>query len=112
MLFFYKNKGILIPVYFIVPAIGVAIISALLKEAGGIFAQPYSIGIPLGFAMIVSALWTYATRDSFYYVNGQKKRMFEDNTFFFIPMLVWSYIFSIAGVLCIVGGLLETLELN
>lgn len=112
MLFFYKNKGILIPVYFIVPVIGSAIISALLKEVGGIFSQEYSIWIPLGFAMIISALWTYSTRDSFYYTNGQKKRMFEDNSFFFIPMLIWSYIFTLVGVLSILGGILETIGLE
>lgn len=89
-----------------------AIIASILKfQVGGVFAFDYSMLVPVGIGSLLAGCWTYKTRDSFYVSKGQRKRMMEDNSFFFISMEYWSYIFETAGVVCLIGGVVETVEI-
>lgn len=112
MFFIYKNKGILVPIYLIAVVIGLAIVVNLLKSwVGGIFFVEYDMAIMFGIACVIAGEWTYRTRDSFYIANGQKKRMYEDNSFFFLSMEIWAYIYWSLGGICIVGGFLSLMGL-
>lgn len=109
MLVFYKNKGILVPVYFVTSVLVFFIINALLKEYAGIaFRGENQYYVLFGIACIASGVWTYVTRDSYYITNdGIRKPMNEENTFYFLPMKTWAYIFYVTGVMFIFFGLLE-----
>ena len=94
MIVFYKNKGILIIVYLIVCLIGTAIIVNVLRSyVGGVFAQiHFHAGV--GFALLLAGIWTYFTKDDYYKDReGNKKKMDIENSFFFMNMAIWSYIF-------------------
>ena len=94
MLLFYKNKGILVPLYLVVSFIVTAmIIGALGRNVGGLFAKTdfYST---LGISLLIAAGWTYLTQYDYYMdKEGNKKRMDTVNALFFIKMGAWVYIF-------------------
>lgn len=105
--FFYKNKGILVPLYVIVSVIGASIVSKLLKEYEFLNAK-YDFQIVFGIGLIISGLWTYLTSKDFIVVKGQKERIYFDNSFFFLSMGLWSYILAVGGLLTLISGLTET----
>lgn len=108
MLLIFKNKGILVPVFLMASLIASALTVNLLKTyVGGVFAAEYGMAIPVGFGFIIAGMWTYLTRDSYYISQGQRKRMNEENSFFFISMKFWAYIFALTGFIFIVYGLLD-----
>lgn len=106
-MFFYKNRGILVPLYVIVSVIGALIVFKLLKEHEVISAT-YDIQITLGIGLLISGLWTSLTSKDFIIVNGQKERFYLDNSFYFLSMNLWSYILAVAGLLTLISGLAET----
>jgi len=106
MLIIYKNKGILVLVYAAVCIFGTAmIIGALHRNAGGVFTEiDMYTGVGIGF--ILSAIWTYLTKDDYYRDNeGNKVFMETENSFFFMSMKIWAIIFLLAGLLFL-GNLL------
>jgi hypothetical protein len=108
MLFIYKNKGILVPIYVIVSFIGIAILSGILKRnIGGIFANEYDYKIILGLGFLISGLWTYFTSEEYIKKDGVKIKVNIENTFFFIPMKIWGYIFIGAGLLFLLLGFIS-----
>ncbi len=111
MLLIWKNKGILIPIYLIVTFITVAMLGGILKRnVGGIFAYKYDIQIIIGISFLISGLWTYLTSEEFIKKDGQKIKVDIKNTFFFISMKLWGYIFLAAGLLFFINGLFVTLK--
>ncbi|WP_430401174.1 hypothetical protein [Flavobacterium sp.] len=104
----YKNRGILIPVFLIVPAIGFLILSGELgRNFGGYFATESFKQIMIGIGFLISFIWTYLTSEDFIIVDGKKEKIEMFNHFFYIPNKTWSYIMLGFGILVIIGGLLE-----
>lgn len=109
MIIIYKNRGILIPIFLLIPVVGTLIMSGVLKRnIGGIFAYNYDQQIVIGLGLLISSLWTYLKSDDYVEVNGKKQKLDLGNHFFYIPMKTWSYIILVGGVLVLTGGLLET----
>lgn len=113
MHFEFKNKGALVPFYLCVSVIGVASFIALLKNyVGGPFHMEYDTTFVVGLGLIVAGVWTYLTYDRFYFTEkGERKQMYEDNTFYFIHMKLWAYIFLLTGIACALGGALTMLKI-
>lgn len=79
----------------------VIIIGSLHRNLGGIFSSIDSSG-SLGIGFLITAAWTYLTKDDYFRDReGIKKKMETVNEFFFIRMEIWSYIFAVAGLLLI-----------
>jgi hypothetical protein len=106
---FFKNKGILVPVYLIASMLAVVCITALLDSYAGIAVPVTYNYLIFGFGFVGAGLWTYLTRDSYYIANGRREAMGEDNSFFFLPMQIWAYIFLGTGVLFVFFGSLIAL---
>jgi hypothetical protein len=94
MIIFYKNKGILIIVYPFVCLFGTGIIVEVLRTyVGGMFAK-IDFHAAVGFGFLLAAIWTYFTKDDYYKDReGNKKKMDTENSFFFMNMAIWAYIF-------------------
>lgn len=111
MIFIYKNRGILIPVYFFVSILGIIILNGLLKEyIGGFFSSGYDFQIVLGIGLLISFIWTYITSYDYIEVDGEKQKIEMNNHFFYISNRLWSYIMLGASVLALAGGIIETLN--
>ncbi len=111
MLLIWKNKGILIPVYLIVSFIVTAIVGGILKRnVGGIFAYNYDLQIIFGIGFLICGLWTYLTSEEYIKKEGQKIKIEIKNSFFFISMKIWGYIFLVAGLFFLINGLWITLK--
>ena len=106
MLLFYKNKGILILVYVFSCVFGTfLIIGWLHRNVGGIFSK-IDIYTGAGIGLLLAALWTHLTKDDYYKDSeGNKVMMDMENSFFFISMKIWSFIFLAAGLIFL-GNLL------
>ena len=112
MIIFYKNRGILVPVFIIIPVVGILILSGVLeRNVGGIFASNYDKNIVLGVGLLISGIWTYLKRTDYIIVNGEKEEIEMNNHLFFISLKLWSKIIFIGGLLTVLAGILETLNL-
>ena len=112
MIIIYKNRGILVPVFIIIPVVGVLILSGVLeRNIGGIFASNYDKNIVLGIGLLISGIWTYLKRTDDIIVNGDKEEIEMNNHLFFISLNLWSKIIFIVGLLTVLAGILETLNL-
>lgn len=110
MLVIYKGKGILIPVFFIVSFISVAILAGVLKRnVGGIFAQNYSFFIGIGLSAIITGIWTRFASKDFIKKDGKKVEIDLDHSFFFIKMKILGYILCFLGVIVVCYGLYDTI---
>ena len=110
MILIWKNKGILIPVYVISTFFGLAILSGILKRnLGGVFATEYDYRVILGVGLIISGIWTYLTSEDFVKKNGQKIKVDIENRFFFIPMKIWGYMLTGAGLFFLVYGITQSI---
>jgi hypothetical protein len=111
MIFIYKNRGILIPVYVFVSVFGTIILNSLLKEyVGGLFSIEYDFQIVIGIGLLISCIWTYLTSYDVIEVNGEKQRIEMNNHFFYISNRLWIYIMLGASILTLAGGIIETLN--
>ncbi len=111
MILIWKNKGILIPVYFITTFIVIAILNGILiRNVGGIFASDYDYRIILGLGLLISGIWTYLTSEEYFKKDGKKIKVDVENKFFFISMKIWGYIINGAGLLFLIIGLIETIK--
>ena len=109
MLFIYKGRGILIPVYVIVSFVVVAMISGALKRnVGGIFAYDYHMCLVLGPGIILSSIWTYLTSHDYIKTDGIKKKIDLGNSFFYIKMNIFSYILLASGIILTLVGIYKT----
>lgn len=109
MIFIYKNKGILIPVFLITPFIAITVLSGVLeRNVGGIFASNYDKQIIFGISLLISGIWTFFKGENFIKINGLKEKIEINNHFFYISMKMWSYIMLVGGILLFIVGIIET----
>lgn len=112
MIIIYKNRGILIPFYFVAPLLGVAILSQFLKAyVGGIFESDYDNQILFGISLFISFAITYHYSEDYITINGVKEKVEMDNHFFYIPLKIWSYIMLVGGVITLTNGISETFNI-
>ncbi len=62
--------------------------------------------ILLYIGLFISFIWTYLTSYDYVLNNGEKERIEINHHFFYIPTILWSYIMLVAGILCIISGVL------
>ena len=100
------------PFYFTISLIAVICTIGLLKNyIGGPFNIEYDTSFVVGISLLIAGIWTLCTYDSFYITKtGEKKQMHEDNTFFFVHMKLWGYIFIAGGSLLLIGGTLTMMK--
>jgi hypothetical protein len=111
VLFIFGGRGILVPLYLLISFVGCAILSSVLKDyAGSIFALRYDFQIVIGIALLISGSWCHLTKNDYITVNGKKEQIYLNNHFFFLSLKIWSYIFFYAGLLILIGGIIETLQ--
>lgn len=106
----FKNRGALVPAFLATCLIGASIIKALIEYlfTDYVFAEG-DVVLLFGIAFLIAGYWTHKQRDSFYYVDGEKRRMNEENTFFYLSMELWAQIYWSFGFLCVLGGVLSWL---
>ncbi len=108
MIIIYNNRGILIPIFLVIPCFGIFIIAASLRSY---YAENISsevvFQISIGIGLLISFIWTYLTSYDYIEVHGEKQRIEMNHHLFFISNRLWSYIMLVAGVLTIISGLLE-----
>jgi hypothetical protein len=106
----FKNRGALVPFYLVICFGSVAIIKRLIAYAFGndVLGEGDTVLLS-GVAFLVSGYLTYRKRDSFYVVDGEKKRMNEQNIFCYLSMEMWAQLFWSFGFLCVLGGVLSLL---
>jgi len=110
MIFIYKNRGILIPVYFLVSVLGTIVLNGLLKKyLPYFFSFEYDFQIVLGVGLLISFIWTFLTSYDYIEVDGEKQRIEMNNHFFYISNRLWSYIMLGASILTLIGGIIESL---
>jgi hypothetical protein len=108
----FRNRGILVPFFLIICFIGVAILKVLIQFAFGEHSFVEGDMVLLsGVAFLVAGYWTHRKRDTFYIVDGETKRMNEQNTFFFLSMEMWAQIYWSFGTLCVLGGFISLMGL-
>ncbi|HTQ65959.1 MAG TPA: hypothetical protein VMI12_14265 [Puia sp.] len=91
---FWKNKGLLVLLYFIICVFVTAeIVGILHRNTTGFFSN-IDFYTTIGFSFLFSSVWTYFTKDSYYKDrDGNKKKVDTVNEFFFLSMKTWAYIY-------------------
>ena len=108
MVIFYKNRGILVPVYFILSIIGSIIILSEISRKYDLDLNSY---LKISPGIIISAIITYLfSEDYIKNEKGIKIKVEIDNSFYFIKMKWWSYIFIISGFLVLAYGAFKMLS--
>jgi hypothetical protein len=94
-----KGKGILVILYFIVSSLVTAMFVGILhRNTGGIFSK-IDFYTTIGLSFLFASIWTYLTKDDFYKDrDGNKKKMETVNSFIFIEMRIWAFIFVCASL--------------
>jgi hypothetical protein len=106
----YKNRGILIPVFLIVPVISFLILSGELgRNFGGFFVTESFKQVMIGIGFLISFIWTYLTREDYILVDGKKEKIEMYNHFFYISNRTWSFIMLGLGIIIIIGGVIDFL---
>ncbi|UKN03472.1 hypothetical protein K6119_08090 [Paracrocinitomix mangrovi] len=101
MFLIFKNRGILIPVYFIVTALIVgfgskAVYTSLFNPNPP--DELFQFGI--GLSCWITALITFLNKNDYFVDrNGIKKKMDIEHSLFFIKMDYWVYIFLVIGTI-------------
>ncbi|WP_339925396.1 hypothetical protein [uncultured Cyclobacterium sp.] len=98
----------LVVVYLIVSMfLTASILGVLKRNIAGVFVS-IDLNLSIGIGFILSAFWTYLTRnDNYRNSSGQRVKMDTRNEFFFISMEKWSYLFFIAGFVFLFYGCQE-----
>jgi hypothetical protein len=106
MILIWKNKGLLVLPYTIFSlAFTALIVGALHRNIGGVFSK-IDLYTTMGIGLLLSAVWTYLTKDDYYRSrDGTMKKMETENEFFFINMGTWAIILFV-GALVLFGNLL------
>lgn len=111
MIIIYKNKGILVPIFLTVSVITVALLSLGLEYiVGEQIKSFYNNTIIFGIGLFVSGIWTSLKSVDYIEINGVKEIYQEENSFYFIPMQIWSKIKYVCAVLVFLSGILELLD--
>ena len=108
MLFSFKGRGILVPIYVAVSVFATMLFALLLKEFGLDF--KYDSLIILGTGVFLSGIWTYFKSEDYITVNGKKEKVFLNNQLYFLPLKTWAYILMYGGVLIFLSGIVATLD--
>lgn len=104
-----KGKGMLIFLYVIVCFLGVGLLAGLVHDNTGKDTSNINMAAVAGIAFILAAAWTYLTKDNYYKDReGNRQKMDTVNSFIFIPMKIWAYLFGIAGLLFIGFSFVQT----
>jgi len=104
MIFIYKNRGVLIPVYAVLPMMIFAIIANLLKD----FFEwniEFNTNIIIGVGLLFSSMWIYLVKGDRIKVDGNWKGIFIEHHFYYINLEKWSYIIFFIGILTIISGI-------
>lgn len=113
MFFQYKAKGILIPVYALVPLVVFLTLTKVVDSYlfdDRIYKKVYDLVASL--AIITSGIWTFYTANDYYIDDeGEKHYMYFDNQFMFIKMEVWAYVFWIIGGLVFLGSVVDLIQI-
>lgn len=105
----WKGKGILILLYFIVTAIGLAIIYRLSSEYFDVSGE-LPMEVFMGTVLIATGIWTRLTAEDYYIdKEGRKKYLDIENSLFFIKMKIWGLMLPSMGVGLLVYGLIKFL---
>lgn len=97
----FENKGILVPVF----CIGSLLISAfilnyLAEKEGGFFLR-VDFEFTIGISLLLCSLITYLADKDYYKDDiGNKIKIDMKNSFFFIRLKYWVYIFIVLSVVC------------
>ena len=105
MIFIWKNKGILVPIYVIVSLTVTSMLFGVLqRNIGGIFSM-LNFYFPAGIAFLVVSIWLHLTKDDYYKdKTGNKKKLEAINTFFFMKLEIWVIIFAIVGFILLANS--------
>tara|TARA_R110002096_G_scaffold86072_6_gene198459 strand:- start:1494 stop:1838 length:345 start_codon:yes stop_codon:yes gene_type:complete len=83
MILIWKNKGLLVIAYLMVSMFLTALVLGVLKRNfGGVF-MSIDLNQSIGIGFLLSAIWTFLTRNDFYLnSSGEKVKMKTRNEFF------------------------------
>ncbi len=104
-LFEFKGKGILLIPIVVGVQIGVAIVLETVHQNIPFLARyPLPTLLFPGIGFILSGVWIWAIKDTYYYNKEGEKIIVEEeeNSFFFIRLAYWSRILYLAGICCLV----------
>ena len=108
ILIIWKNKGFMVPIYFIISTfIAKIVIDVLSSLSGNLFESINKTQILIGLALILSGIITYKYRDDYAIIKNNKVKLDLINEFFFIRMESWGYLKVGLGVLIIIGTGIE-----
>src|SRR6218665_30457 len=95
----WKAKGILVPVFGIVPLLGLQFLRSAADDYLCNNTLPAeTILLTSGLAILLSGLWTLRAAEDFYTdEEGNKHPVDFDNKFMFLDMKIWAFIFFIIG---------------
>ena len=77
----------------------------------GIFGLEYPWEMTAGIGFLLAGMVIFFTRKDFIVVHGEKQRVYLDNSLFCFPLKIWSYIMFVIGILAVLGGLAESMNL-
>lgn len=107
MLLFWKGRGILIIVYFIVTAMVMGIGYRLIYEYFEMSSPHPSIWTFLGCILIATGIWTrFTSKDTYIDASGREREINLENEFYFIKMHTWGIILPALGLMMLIYGLL------
>ena len=90
----FENKGILIPVYWIVSFISTVVIFEYLHEKNIMPKGEHNLRLVLIISFVITGVWALLTSNDYYKNDdGEKVKVEIDNSFFWIKMKYWIYIF-------------------
>jgi len=107
-----KGKGILVPVYAVVPIFVLFLLTKFISESYFNNKIPSPIyQIVSGLSLILSGLWNWKTCENYYIDdNGEKRFIDLNNQFMWINMKVYSCVFWIFGGFALLGGIVELIS--
>jgi hypothetical protein len=108
MIIIYENKGILMPVYFILSFFGSAFLAGELKRR---FNIDVSFTVVSSFACLISGILACLFCDDYYKRKDGKKELLDNvNSFFFIKMKYWGYGLIVLGIIGMLFGKIEFIK--
>lgn len=113
LLIIWRNKGFMVPIYYIISRIVMTTIFEFLPfNSDIIFNSIDNSQLILGLSLILSGLLSYYYRDEYCVIDGKKIQLDLINEFFFIRMELWAYMKFGFGILVIIGAIAESFLSN
>lgn len=96
----FENKGILIPVYWLVSFLGIAFIFDLLYEKNIRLHVSHKMLFLFFLSLLVTGIWTLLTSNDYYKnEHGEKIKVEIENSFFWVKMKYWIYVFIALAII-------------